>query len=692
MGTIISEVRQKHLINHPNEEDFLKPFLSGFDITYGKEIIEFSSHLSVYILKPEDFIKEAFGINNEIMLVYAPYDSMEPRTIQAADSFLQDFPFKSRVDILSYFLVSDDIRVNDWLNNYYLDRQESRIIIPFSKKELIDNKGDGWFVRNRLSQNYLNRDLFGYTLPLTEDTYYFGRQQILANYIDSIRRSENRGIFGLRKTGKTSLLFKIQRTSNAENLGQFFFYDCKSPSLRKLRWNELLGEICNDISNNIHVDIKQDYGEINIIKTFRSVLKDAERRKVKIILIFDEIEYISFKSLTDTHWQRDFIDFWQTMWSAQSVFKNLTYIISGVNPSVVEIDKVNGIQNPLFGIVQYEYLKGFSEEELKSMLKALGKRMGLTFDHSAIKHLFEWYGGHPMLTRLACSWINKDYQSRKTKRPIIITKDVLIESQLTRDSDLGFYCKHVVSELQDFYPEEYEMLEYLASGQLSLFIELSAYNEFVKHLKSYGLVGFDQFGNPKILLPVIGRYIGVELAKKEGRQSIFKVIDSKDRVKWLEQRKSAILRDLRMLEKIIQLNSLPSLFGHNSFPEADEFKEIKVVKSKNEFVAFINTCNRCFVESIDIHGKAIKDTNYFWGLIKSAYEGLHHSLHRIKVYRHEQDHLLLQKGVNDKLLEFLDNDLEGQKSSSVKELYFVLEQRVLDGLLSGIHIEINKYN
>jgi len=51
-------------------------------------------------------------------------------------------------------------------------------------------------------------------------------------------------------------------------------------------------------------------------------------------------------------------------------------MIAGVNPSVVEIDSVGGVQNPLFGIVSYQFLTGLNPEETRNMIRTLGKRMG----------------------------------------------------------------------------------------------------------------------------------------------------------------------------------------------------------------------------------------------------------------------------------------------------------------------------
>src|SRR5690606_13238578 len=139
--------------------------------------------------------------------------------------------------------------------------------------------------------------------------------------------------------------------------------------------------------------------------------------------------------------------------------------------------------------------------------------------------LFDQYGGHPHLTRKTCSWINKDYSERSIPKPITINRQGLVDTQDSRDLDLSYYSSHVVAELSDFYPDEYEMLELLVTGDKREFIELSGEPEFTKHLLGYGLLSYDSTNMPKISIPVIGKHIGLELAKKEGRKTILKVVE-----------------------------------------------------------------------------------------------------------------------------------------------------------------------
>ena len=144
----------------------------------------------------------------------------------------------------------------------------------------------------------------------------------------------------------------------------------------------------------------------------------AEKR---ICLIFDEIEYISPSSKLATHWEKDFVPFWQTIWSAQSQHRKFSFTVAGVNASVMEQDRVNGIQNPMFGIVKTQYLTGFDKEEVRTLLNVFGKRMGMRFDESSLDALFERYGGHPLLTRMICSQINNGVKVSGITRPVDVT-------------------------------------------------------------------------------------------------------------------------------------------------------------------------------------------------------------------------------------------------------------------------------
>ena len=685
MGIIKQEVLDVQNLTKKDLE-IAKVFSSAFQVNYGAILNEANTTITAFILEPESFISEGFGLEKEVLLIISHFDKLEARTLQAVEEIFDKNPFRNRVDSLCFFLVSNDSSVEDWIRVHY-NSGNQYIVFPFTIQELFENKSNQWFIRERLRKYSFDKDLFGCLLPLRDDSSFFGRQQILGRYIDSIRRCQNRGIFGLRKTGKTSLLFKISRTIKDQRLGHVIFFDCKHPQVHLKRWFELLNDISLSIAGRLNLTNFQCREGINgSISSFQYCMKKAADRSIKIILIFDEIEYISNYATQNGHWKEDYLPFWQTLWSEQSTFGNLCFLICGVNAKVIENDTIGEVQNPLFGIVQSEYLTGLSFDETTNMIRTLGKRMGLKFDRDAIRFLYEEYGGHPMLTRVACSWINRYLGD--ISRPTAIKQETVSELQKNFDSDPAFvsYFAHIVSEINKFYPDEYEMLEILASGHTSGFIELSKNTEFVNHLNAYGLVT-TKSGIPSITLPVAARYIALELAKREGRRTLYKLIPTADRENWLKYRINLIIDTLRELEKSIRTYQKPELYGINSFSEAEKLKTLYPVKDASSFVFFINTFYRCFIESINNYGKSIGNAQYYSSDIQINYPILWRTLDKIKEYRNEQDHLLLTDYHSQKLKLYLAEDLEPLETN--EEKYFCLQQKLVIELITSIHSEIS---
>lgn len=232
------------------------------------------------------------------------------------------------------------------------------------------------------------------------------------------------------------------------------------------------------------------------------------------------------------------------------------------------------------------------------------------------------------------------------------------------------------------------MLEYLALGKIKEFRELATYPEFVGHLRAYGLLNEDSENSPTITIPVVGRYIALDVAHREGRQTIMDVVRLSDRKTWLSRRIQEVLSDIKTLEGLIEQHKQPGLYGPNSIPETHRFAEVGVVANKTEFRSFIGTCHECFVEGIDAFGQFSGKKRYFFDVVVTTYPALGEALHRVRVYRHWQAHRILNADVERIKEEFLHKDLEGRSPERVEELWFVLQQCVMDALLWALQKEI----
>lgn len=688
MGIIVKEVLEGHLARHENELKWLRNFQSAFDITWASERRAHGSSYSVYFMRPLPATQETFGFDQEIILIYSKYDSLEARTFQSIEQFINDDPARGRVDRLFAILVSEAKKPQQKVAEY-VSTNEARTIAVFAAEDLRQSAGDAWYVRNKIAEQVFARDLFDFRLPLERDTYFFGRTALLHSFKDGVRRGENRGLFGLRKTGKTSFLYKLRRELDEDGNTISLFYDCKSPSIRQRSWWELLSRIISDLSekSQIPFDIPSDRRFLS--EAIADLIKKLPDQK-RVLIIFDEVEYISSFSQTDEHWQADYLPFWQSIWAAQSETRKLSAILAGVSPRLVEVDKINHVQNPLFGIVPYDYLTGLNGDEVRRMLNTLGRRMGVKF-HSNVPNIFmSEYGGHPLLCRLAASYTYKQVIKKELSLPANVdVADVNVEKG-ARDAGLVFYCGHVISELRDFYPDEYQVFEYLACGNVAEYLEFTALPEYKVHLESYGLVGTEDKA-PTVAIPVVGTHVALEAARREGRKTIQKLISAPDRADWLRDRLNDINLALVDLHRAGVAGGLPLLFGPNSYPESHRFMAITAVNDIDGLRVFLNTCNRCFVESIEVYGRSIGADSYFWNEIKSTYPRLQKSLHRIKVYRHNEFHLQLNGSVDEIYRDFIRQDLEGRDPANVEEFAFTIQQSTLDALWNNLQVELSRH-
>ena len=288
------------------------------------------------------------------------------------------------------------------------------------------------------------------------------------------------------------------------------------------------------------------------------------------------------------------------LWSVQNEIRRICFVVAGVSPYLVELDLINEVQNPVFAIVKPIMLTGVSLDDLSTMIRRIGRQMGLDFDDKAIAYIYSHYGGHPLLSRLACSFTNKRIIERGLSHPANVDVTMLRNAEQERDSELQFYCRHIVSELEMFYKEEYETLELLARGGTADFVELSFEPQWVMHLKGYGIVETDKRGKPTIKLPVLKKYVAAEAARKSGQYELRSVVAPAKRESWLTRRKDTILTDIKTLLRIVSKKpTLFQLYNGPFLPEADRFMSIELVTDWPSFGVFINKTNQTFCETID---------------------------------------------------------------------------------------------
>lgn len=499
MGKIHPEADSTYFADHPDEKLLFRGFLPDFSVTWAARRSHFGSEVTAAFLRPERHTSEMFGVDREILLVVAPYTRLEPRIFQTAAAILSDPPASGRVDQLFFVLVSPASNLKDLVAQQHAEKSQTQIAIPFAVSECKASQ-DPFFVRNRIKQSLFARDLFDSSLPINSDLHFFGRASLAIELLDGAKDGNNYGLFGLRKMGKTSLIFKLRRALESDRAAALEYLDLQDAALYGLRWWKMLDELRRRLP--VASARRASGSPETAARLFRSAVDELPRNR-RVIFALDEVEHIAPGLAMRPHWETDFLELWKTLRAVQNDSRKISFVVAGVNASVIEKPSYGGHDNPLFSMAQVRYLPTFDRAELRQMVRTLGNYMGLRFDEDVYDYLRDRYGGHPLLTRAACSLVHRSTAS--VERPVVVTVAGLKTQERSRENELFPFGTHVLSMLEKWYPQEYEMLQKLAQGESAFFTEMAATcPEYVQHLKAYSLVTGEP---PRIGIPFLEKFL-----------------------------------------------------------------------------------------------------------------------------------------------------------------------------------------
>lgn len=467
----------------------------GFDVNFGQIYKNNNIEVSYYFLGAKEQFMRRFGFEQEILAVYDAHEKSDARIFSAVSDLLNRYK-KTRIDPAVVLIIIEGEKTDI---QAMLDRHKEIAYVVIEKAKLLDKRRSSFFLRREFSKVLGSMDLFSLSSPLETDTYLFGREDLLVQTINKVNhQKENSGIFGLRKTGKTSVLFALKRRfSELGILGVYI--DCQRP-IHRYRWWRLLEYTASKISSELEnigeeIDktLSNNYTEDNCQQKFEGIIKKGiSGNYKKIVLLFDEIEYITptLSMVGATHWDEDFLPFWQTIRGMhQETHARLSFILAGVNPYIVENTYIRDKQNPIFQLVQPTYLEPLDRTVVRNMVRSIGKYLGMKFDEEVYDFLKKEYGGHAFLIRLACSELFKNSKDKinENEYKFNIHSFLNVNSQIK--ARLRSPSMDIVLSLLWWYPEEYELLKIVCDGDsefVKLYIEENLTN--YSHIVNYGLL------------------------------------------------------------------------------------------------------------------------------------------------------------------------------------------------------------
>ena len=130
-----------------------------------------------------------------------------------------------------------------------------------------------------------------------------------------------------------------------------------------------------------------------------------------LVFVFDEVDYISPGSPTDSRWQVEFNIFWRNLRTIiQECARralSVSILVSGVSSYWFTEESIGGIENAAVAFIPEEYLSPMPERATVAMLRRLGLIAGLRFDEGAATVVARATGNMPYWARKCCSYIHR---------------------------------------------------------------------------------------------------------------------------------------------------------------------------------------------------------------------------------------------------------------------------------------------
>ena len=532
----------------------------------GNEFTLGESKYKYCLIKPTEYFFRTFSLTRELVVIFCDYVTFEPRSLDAAGKVYERIGSKLRLDKACYVFISHDDHIEEELAKVLKDGNLTQIVIPFSYRELMSKDADEGLVHDRFKKYLFEPDLFAVSSVITNESFFFGRRDYVHDIVAKCKNGTSSGVFGLRRSGKTSLLYTTRHLLEQQDY-PVTYITCGDIASRD--WRSALCFVMQKCFKTLRLDdqnVTDEYYSSKKTNEYFEYDMDAciKAIQVPLTIMFDEIEEITFGiphgEGNEEKWidGKNYNEFWRTIKNyILNHPQKISIVVAGTNPVINEKPFIEGLgeTNPMHLFFsksnQGAYLPAFTNEDTRNMVNTLGGYMAISFDDQTIGLMTSDCGGHPYLTRLLCSHINKYAKTENYKRPVRVTKALYEKARpdFEKSNEARYYFELILGILVSQYPSEYKTLKILALEGDRILSQVLDKNA-IDHLKGYGLVD-ENNNNYAIKYDSITRYLKGEYAFERQGMNI-----DEQKAEILLRRDTAEIK----LRSIVRIN-LKSFFG-----------------------------------------------------------------------------------------------------------------------------------
>lgn len=413
-----------------------------FEITSHRRFRAFKGDYVGMYAKPTKTIRGSLVIEREVLVLIANYSVLHARTITVCQETIQGEQPRLQPDLV--IVVHADPDGDDNLRAW--SREAGLTVLPIYRPSA-GAMPPATQVRQRLARELFATDSFQVTGPVSDDSDFFGRREQANDLLRQLQAGRITATFGLRKVGKTSMLNRVIDLANDAGSPKVAMIDCSLRGFNEMSAQDALKTVARlarlaSQQGYAHVSQTLRRSDNDIMTTF-DALWQSDTAKAPLLIVFDEVDYITPDSPTSPHWQSEFNDFWREFRALVQESKRhdlpLSVLVSGVSSRSFRTAEIDGTENSVLHFVPEDYLSPFADEAADAMINALAKRCGLTLSKEARGVLAQTSAYLPYWMRMAGSFVHRhvEVEGRPTEVDVRLATQLCLEFAETEGAEIS---------------------------------------------------------------------------------------------------------------------------------------------------------------------------------------------------------------------------------------------------------------
>ena len=450
----------------------------------------------VVIAKLSRRLESVLAVDREVLVIFSSFRSQQARTIKFARTVISDEGV--RLDPTLSIIVHKDSRGDNKLKNW--GRQDGMTVLPIYYRGELPADED---LERALSRELFSHDLFDVSGPVSDDSQFYGRRTEAQELGRKLQRGQIHACLGIRKIGKTSIVNRVVDHLREYHDSICIMIDCSKDDIWSLSATELMTAIAQCVKATIargenYKAVSPHLSGQSISESRDQLIEAILSSGQVVVILMDEVDYITPGNSFATHWQTDFSVFWRNFRAVYQELtrasqRNLSLLISGVSSRWFSVQSIDNIENAALSLIPEEYLSPLPRGATLAMIRDLSRQSGLRFTDDVREKIAEVSADIPFWVRKACSFIHRHIPIEKRPlEPSLYEVDELLNQFV--DLEGAVLARVALHHLFSVFPELEDGVFSCYDGKSSecpryLLDKLRRYGIIVENGDSYDLSG-----------------------------------------------------------------------------------------------------------------------------------------------------------------------------------------------------------